>query len=43
MSLSTYIAYRVETDRNRFLARAHIVFFVTRLSLYFRANNQQVI
>ena len=41
--LPTYIAYLVETDRDRFLARAHIVSFLTRLSLYFRANNQQVI
>ena len=43
MLLPTYIAYLVETDRDRFLARAHIVSFLTRLSLYFRANNQQVI
>jgi hypothetical protein len=43
MLLPTYIAYLVETDRNRFLARARIVSFLTRLSLYFRANNQQMI
>jgi len=39
MLRSTYIAYFVVTDRNRFLARARIVSCLTRLSLYFRVNN----
>jgi len=37
--LSTYIAYLVVTYRNRFLARRHIVSFLTRLSSYFRVNS----
>jgi len=34
MLLSTYIAYLVETDRNRFLARAGIVCFLTSVPVF---------